>query len=88
MRRITVILCAVIVSACTPVVRYKAVPVVVTKYQPLPAKWLKPCPKAQPKDNSGLEVLRVASDRGACVDKLNAQMGAIKSVQPASASSS
>lgn len=88
MRWITVILCAVIVSACTPVVRYKSVPVIVTEYQPLPAKWLKPCPKADPRDNTGLEVLRVAADRGACVDKLNGQIKAIKSVQPAPASSS
>lgn len=79
--RVLVLIAVITLAGCAaPQIRYKAVPVVVTKYQPLPAKWLKPCPKAEPHDNTGLEVLRVASDRGACVDKLNGQIKAIKSV--------
>lgn len=80
--RVLILIAVVALAGCaTPQIRYKSVPVVVAKYQPVPDKWLHPCPKAEPRDNTGLEVLRVASDRGACVDKLNGQLKAIKSVQ-------
>ena len=86
--RVLAVIVVLLLAGCATQTRYKTVPVIVTKYQPIPAKWLKPCAKSEPRDNSGLEVLRVASDRGACVDKLNGQIKAIKSVQPAPASSS
>lgn len=80
---LAVLFFVVAVGGCaSPQTRYKPVPIVVTKYRPVPAKWLKICPKAEPRDNTGLEVLRVASARGACVDKLNGQLKAIKSVMP------
>ena len=75
-------------AAPTPIIKYRTVRVAVPTYIPMPADLTKPCPKAEPTNPTWGEVLRVASARGACVDKLNGRLKAIRSVQPAPASSS
>lgn len=65
-----------------PVV-HEPVEVIHNVYVRVPAALTQKCPVAMPRNNSGRELLRVARDRRACVEKLNAQLEAIGKIEGA-----
>lgn len=81
MRRWLLLLVLLTLAGCAaPPVRYKTVPVTVTKMVSVPPELTKPCPKALPQNDTVAEAVSVANARGVCVDILNGQLEQIRSL--------
>lgn len=63
-----------------PVEPPKVVQVVVTRYVPLPDKYLQDCPKATPKNKTVAEAVRVARARGESLDDCNTDKRTLREI--------
>lgn len=76
--RILIAFALLALTACTPQVRYKTVPVKVTQYVAIPDDWTRPCPIAEPQNDTVAEAVSVAHARKVSLLQCNADKAAIR----------